>query len=145
MRVFNPKSHDEPSGQPCPEGCGGVMTLKDSRFGLFYGCSNFPRCKATHGAHPDGRPLGIAADKATKAWRIKAHDAFDQLWKGSTDKRARRRAYAWLRNHMNMTKEECHIGRFDTATCQRVIETCKGATPETVRLWVEDGKVQRHA
>ena len=32
--------------QICPD-CGGVLTLKNSRRGKFYGCSNFPKCRFT--------------------------------------------------------------------------------------------------
>lgn len=28
----------------CPE-CGGVLILRESKFGHFYGCSNYPKCK----------------------------------------------------------------------------------------------------
>ena len=49
---------------PCLE-CGASMMLRESKFGLFYGCSTFPVCRATHGAHKDGRPLGITVRKAT--------------------------------------------------------------------------------
>lgn len=55
---------------PCPE-CGARMVLRDSKFGLFYGCASYPRCKATHGAHKaTGQPLGIPADGPTKLERM---------------------------------------------------------------------------
>jgi hypothetical protein len=66
---------------PCPE-CGERMVLRASRYGLFYGCERFPLCNAAHGAHRDtGKPLGVPADAETKRARIRAHDAFDTLWK----------------------------------------------------------------
>lgn len=34
-------------GQPCPLCQRGVMTRKSSRFGMFLGCSMYPRCRAT--------------------------------------------------------------------------------------------------
>jgi ssDNA-binding Zn-finger/Zn-ribbon topoisomerase 1 len=64
----------------CPD-CGAMMSLRASKFGLFYGCSMFPQCRATHGAHPWGAPLGIPAKRDTKMARIRAHAAFDRLWK----------------------------------------------------------------
>ena len=106
----------------CPE-CGALMILKNSKHGLFWGCSNFPQCKAAHGAHPDGTPLGIPADKATKQARIKAHTAFDGLWKRQGMKR--KRAYRWLQERMGLGEEDCHIGRFNTEQCNRVIEICR--------------------
>lgn len=48
----------------CPE-CGALMRLRKSRFGLFYGCTRYPYCKASHGAHPDGAPLGVPVNKAS--------------------------------------------------------------------------------
>jgi len=42
----------------CPE-CGRRMRLRNSRYGEFYGCSGYPKCRITHGAYPDGRPLGV--------------------------------------------------------------------------------------
>jgi len=102
----------------CPE-CAAPMLLKRSRYGLFYGCSAWPRCTGTHGAHPNGKPLGTPADRATKLARIRAHDAFDQLWRGGG--MTRKQAYAWLRRTLGLSKHEAHIGRFDVATCERLI------------------------
>ena len=38
-----------------------IMVLRNSKYGLFYGCSTYPNCKASHGAHKDGKPLGTPA------------------------------------------------------------------------------------
>jgi ssDNA-binding Zn-finger/Zn-ribbon topoisomerase 1 len=92
------------------------MSLKESRFGPFYGCNRFPQCRATHGAHPDGRPLGIPANKETKQARIRAHDAFDRLWKGGRMTRAQ--AYGWMQRAMDLSKDEAHIGRFSIEQCE---------------------------
>lgn len=32
----------------------------------FFGCVGCPRCRATHGAHADGSPLGIPANAETQ-------------------------------------------------------------------------------
>ena len=39
--------------QICPD-CGGILTLKNSRRGKFYGCSNFPKCRFTKDADDEG-------------------------------------------------------------------------------------------
>jgi len=104
----------------CPE-CGEPMRLKSSRYGPFYGCSRWPECTATHGAHPDGKPLGIPADTETKQWRIRAHAAFDAIWKHQRSKKARGRAYRWMQMAMNMGEAEAHIGRFTKEQCQLLI------------------------
>src|SRR5687768_6891707 len=81
---------------PCPD-CGGTMVLRDSRFGLFYGCRAYPRCTATHGAHrATGRPLGTPAGPEVKAERQATHALFDQLWKGDALRFRRHEAYAWM-------------------------------------------------
>ena len=105
---------------PCPE-CGGVMVLRDSRFGLFYGCRAYPRCKATHGAHRDtGLPLGIPADRETKVERQTTHALFDRLWQGDGASMRRHEAYAWMAARMGLEKDEAHIGRFGAGECQRM-------------------------
>jgi hypothetical protein len=93
-------------------------TSKFPKHPLFYGCSTWPTCTATHGAHADGTPLGIPADKVTKAARIKAHDAFDKLWQGGQMRRVE--AYTWMQRVMGMTKEQAHIGRFTKAECEKL-------------------------
>ena len=103
----------------CCGECGAPMVARTSKYGPFYGCSAWPRCRGTHGAHPDGSPLGVPADAATKAARIRAHAAFDRLWKGGTMKRAQ--AYGWLSRTLGIAGADCHIGRFDAATCERVV------------------------
>jgi ssDNA-binding Zn-finger/Zn-ribbon topoisomerase 1 len=107
----------------CPE-CGGAMTLRASKHGngIFYGCRNYPRCRGTHSAHPDGRPMGIPANQGTKAMRHEAHQAFDKLWKGKRPRYSRTQAYYMLQVALNIPKEEAHIGRFDINQCKRVIE-----------------------
>jgi ssDNA-binding Zn-finger/Zn-ribbon topoisomerase 1 len=105
----------------CPE-CGASMVLRNSRYGPFYGCIAYPKCKATHGAHEDGSPLGIPADKETKRWRMKCHEVFDQLWKNPEYCYSRREAYELLQRLTGLPEEEAHIGRFDIDTCKRVIQ-----------------------
>ena len=102
----------------CPD-CGKDMVLKNSRYGLFYGCVDFPDCRSTHGAHPDGSPLGIPANKETKLLRIAAHNAFDCLWQSGSMRR--KDAYRWLMRAMRMSHQEAHFGRFTAEQCRRAI------------------------
>jgi len=110
---------------PCPE-CGSKMVLRDSRYGLFYGCTGWPLCDAAHGAHKNsGEPLGIPADKETKKARMRAHEKFDLLWKrGHT---TRSNAYVWMQKAMGLSAEEVHIGRFDEEQCEQLIERVEHA------------------
>ena len=103
----------------CAE-CGSPMELRNSRYGKFWGCVSFPACRGTHGAHADGRPLGTPADQATKQARMRAHAAFDRLWKSG--RLRREAAYLWLAERLGIPRDECHLGRFDAAQCARVIE-----------------------
>lgn len=121
---------------PCPE-CGGLMHLKDSRYGLFYGCENYPECDCKHGAHQaDGKPKGSPGDKATRQARIKAHAAFDKLWKGGRAEMSRGDAYRWMRKAMDLPPDKAHIGGFNVGQCEwlikKVDEYFKGTadTPE---------------
>ena len=144
----------------CPD-CGADMVLRDiAGMGKFYGCTRYPECRGTHGAHSDGRPLGIPADAETRAARIKAHEAFDALWEDALrmyddearlnswakESRgpefllqvARTRAYAWLGWRLEMSAGDCHMGRLDLFHCELVVAACDGMTPERVRRWAKD-------
>lgn len=115
----------------CPD-CGAKMTLRQTykaKFGddpgrkLFYGCSRFPECKGSHGAHDCGTPLGIPANKETKRARIAAHEAFDQLWRGRKARMTRKEAYWKLAERMGV--KEIHIAECDKEGCERVIEASR--------------------
>ncbi len=115
---------------PCAE-CGAPMVLRStikyvyaSRSPrLFYGCTRWPQCSGAHGAHPDGQPLGIPADRETRIARIAAHDAFDSLWKRDGGRRmSRRDAYRLMQHLMGMREDEAHIGRFTAEQCKELID-----------------------
>lgn len=108
----------------CPE-CGAEMmlrvtkkfTYKSGEPRKFYGCERWPECKATHGAHPDGSPLGKPANQETKNARIKAHEAFDDFFKDVS----KSKAYCLLQTIMGMTPQEAHIANFDITQCELLI------------------------
>lgn len=82
------------------------------------------RCGARVGCHPKSTaPLGELADGKTRFMRAKAHEEFDRLWKGGL--MGRQDAYRWLREQLGLGYGECHIGMFDAAMCQRVIDVCR--------------------
>ncbi len=106
---------------PCAD-CGSAMKLRSSRFGPFYGCVDYPRCRGTHGAHKaTGEPLGVPANRETKAARGRAHAAFDPLWNSGS--MTRREAYKWLAERLGT--DEAHMGEMDVETCERVVEACR--------------------
>ena len=109
----------------CPD-CGSDMVLRPSRYGPFYGCVRYPACAATHGAHPDGRPLGTPANAATRVARMRAHEAFDPIWRNDSVRRrgpARRAAYQWLQDSLGMDRTP-HIGEMTLEQCESVIRLC---------------------
>jgi ssDNA-binding Zn-finger/Zn-ribbon topoisomerase 1 len=119
----------------------------------FFGCSRWPDCDATHGATSEGEPLGIPGDSATRHARKRAHLALDRLWQtaetmypNASDAKsikrlqrlARVRSYEWLADQLGLTSEECHIGRFDMATCDAVAAICMNENQDTIRAWAKD-------
>jgi len=123
------KSLDLPGAKilDCPE-CDGKMFLRQSKHGPFYGCENFPTCRAAHGAHPNGEPLGVPANAETKKWRIRAHDGFDHIWKHGEVRR--NDAYSALAQYMSISRDECHIGSFDIEQCEEVLNFCDWYPPD---------------
>ncbi len=86
-------------------------------------------CGARSGCHKGTtKPTGTLADYATRKARMFAHDAFDRLWRGQGPGR-RKTAYQWLQQRLDLTADECHIGLFDIAACNRVVEVCEGMEP----------------
>ncbi len=110
----------------CPE-CGMPMALRqttkfvcaDGSPKKFYGCTGFPKCKETHGAHPDGRPLGFPANKEVKLARRLAHLFFDAYWQSrGLDRSA---GYLELQRIMGLSTHAAHIGMFDKEKCALLI------------------------
>lgn len=110
----------------CPD-CGTRMRLKPSQFknGYWYSCPRFPECRGSHGAHPNGKPLGVPANQETKEWRIKTHQLFDPIYEcyptGRERRKARWRLYQWLAYTMQLDISQAHIGRFTVEQCQQLI------------------------
>lgn len=108
--------------------CGAPMEIRPSKFGCFYGCSRWPECKGTHSAAKDGTPRGTPANKETRNARTQAHCVFDQVWK----KRflSRREAYRWIREQMDLSHTEAHIGQFSLEQCEQLIRLVYKAWPQ---------------
>jgi ssDNA-binding Zn-finger/Zn-ribbon topoisomerase 1 len=103
----------------------------------FWGCSRWPECSGVLGAHPDGSPMGIAGDKATRLARIAAHAAFDAAWRarGMT----RDEAYLWLQELTGLTRNGAHISKFDETQCRALVRAI--ALSEAVRECAADAEV----
>lgn len=95
-------------------------------YGMVYLC---PHCGAYVGCHKGTcKPLGRLANKELREWKMKAHDAFDPIWKSHRMRRPA--AYAWLAAQMGLPREKTHIGMFDVPECKRVIQICNEAKGE---------------
>jgi len=91
------------------------ISLCESRFWrCVNGCSYV-------GCHPrTHKPLGTLATADMRWARMKAHEAFDVLWR---DKGMRRpTAYRWLAGELGLEYGKCHIGSMDIETCRKVVE-----------------------
>jgi zinc-finger-containing domain len=83
---------------------------------LYYKCNP---CQAWGSS---GSPMQIANAELRTARRA-AHFMFDPMWKSRAYSRAA--AYQWLAQRLGLTSAECHIGLFDVAMCEKVVEVCE--------------------
>ena len=68
------------------------------------------------------------------------HRFFDPIWREGASagaRSARSRAYTWLAARLSLTRDECHVGRFNADTCRRALAL---VSPDevgwhTVREW----------
>ena len=87
----------------------------------FWYCSD---CAAWVGVHAGGtRPLGRLANKELRLAKMRAHSAFDPMYRSGTMKR--NSAYKWLADTLGIPRSECHIGMMGPDMCGRVVEACK--------------------
>jgi hypothetical protein len=91
-------------------------------------------CGAWVGVHPGTvRPLGRLANAELRRAKMRAHAAFDPLWRdGLTDRRS---AYSLLADELGISREACHVGYFDAPTCERVV-----VLAAIIRRKLEDGR-----
>ncbi len=84
-------------------------------------------CDARVGCHDTKgfkwKPFGVMANAALRGLRMRAHAAFDPIWR--IGGKSRSDAYQWLADGMGMDKKETHIGMFNEEQCRKVIELCR--------------------
>lgn len=121
------------AGLVCPD-CGGGAKIIDSSaiYGTSYGpvfaCAAYPACDTYVGVHRGTlRPKGTLAGPELRAWRKRAHAAFDPLWQSGTLRR--KAAYEWLRESLGVDQERAHIAMLTVEECRKLIELCKTAPP----------------
>lgn len=80
-------------------------------------------CDAYVGCHAGtANPLGRLANAELRAAKMRAHAAFDPIWRDG--KVGRTEAYRWLANRLGLSRRDAHIGNFDIELCNRVVEAC---------------------
>jgi hypothetical protein len=98
-------------------------------------------CKAWVGVHKNTNPpipLGRLATAELRALKIRAHAAFDKLWRAAIKFRkwrrnkARNLAYAWLAREMGIEVDRCHIGMFDIDQTNQAIAICEAVITKKV-------------
>lgn len=101
--------------------CGRKTMLRKTQYGWQWAC--LP-CGAWVGCHKGtSHALGRVADAELRRWKMVAHDWFDPLWQNGGFSRSG--AYHWLAKNLGLTVDECHIGMFDVATCEKVVTLAK--------------------
>lgn len=86
----------------------------------FWSCAP---CKSYVGCHKGTTtPMGSLAGPELRQARRKAHSTFDEVWQ--TGVKSRKDAYIWLSEKLGIKRKNCHIGSFDKAMCDRVVEIC---------------------
>lgn len=118
--------------------CGEETQLVDDAdvYGTSYGgkCWVCWPCGAWVGCHKGTeKALGRVANKELRVAKMKAHEAFDQLWKRKKAnavsvygrKNARSLAYKWLSKQMGTAPILTHIGMFNLDQCKKVVQICK--------------------
>ena len=98
-------------------------------------------CNATVGCHPGGtKPLGHAADKATRNARMMLHERMlDPIWQNEPDKpfrkAARRRVYKFPAFVLDIDRDDCHTGMFTIERCRAAWKALNGVTPQSLEDW----------
>lgn len=115
-------------GYVCPR-CGGILRIRSGKWGEFFGCSNYPRCRHIAEVGIDREPVEKPPKEVRDA-RIRAHKYFDRLWKRSNKHHkkhngpvfgSRHDAYAWLRKVMGLPAEEAHMKQMSAEQCNKVV------------------------
>ena len=110
----------------CPD-CGALLILKDSKFGIFYGCVNWreTQCKGSLSCNRSAKPLGSPANAETRKLRHQAYEAMHTFWDMSKCE------YGEIHTLLGVPQDYLRIGFLDKAKCLRIIEAVRHATPKS--------------
>jgi len=115
----------------CPY-CGSVAILRDGSYvhgtgslvKKLYVCSRYPECDSYVGVFKDGMtPKGSLANSELRNKRIRAHRAFDEIWKNGIMTRGQ--AYQWMQYKFGLSRNQAHIGYFSDYMCIQLLDACE--------------------
>lgn len=100
--------------------------LKKLEGEIFYKCQP---CFAWVGCHPGtAQPLGIPANRETRIARSAGHKAFCHAMDRTGMTRGQ--VYAHMAAQFQITRDECHFGKFNQRQCALAIELLNRLQPE---------------
>lgn len=121
-------------------------------------------CGARVGSHPNGKPLGTAANAELRRARELLHGRIDPIWalafrlptyeaaRNEADPRerqkklaiikrtARSRVYRFVADRMGLTKDQMHVAMFDIEQCRAAWVAIRDVTYADVRTWAQANK-----
>ena len=111
----------------CPFCGGGIKYTSNAEiYGKEYGngkCYLCRNCDAYTGVHKNTNiAIGIIANKKMRNLRNQCHHIFDTLWKNAKE---RNKLYYKLSQLMNISREHCHFGHFDTEELEQALKILK--------------------
>lgn len=101
---------------------------------LFYACPDFPVCRTTLGAHPDGEPLGFVGDEETRALRCEAHNVMDEFIARTGVRK--HDVYRLLQNHYN--GEKVHFAGMSKEELRKAIDFLRGLPASEVVVVIKE-------
>lgn len=110
--------------------CGGtvIFTSNSRLYGREYGSGKMYYCTqcgayvGTHKPRPE-EALGILGNKEMRDMKMRCHALFDTKWKNEPTSRkrhvARKNAYRWLADKLEIPVDDCHFGYFNMDTLNK--------------------------
>ena len=107
------------------------LDLVNLKFWRCQPCGAYVGCHKQNKKHnlKGDEPLGRLANAELRKAKSRVHTAFDPKWKNGP--MTRQESYAWLAGRLRIDPDQCHIGMFDLAMCDRAVSACGHDTGES--------------